>query len=283
LHFPLHVALLLTVEGSTTLIIWNIISQDDNFLWGGFPVDITTFDFGSFWDTKAELVEYLREITEAFASRFKEGKIIEFYNYTQTIDEIENVKAKFASDEFDNTVGDLVYDMWVQLENSIFSNFDIEVPETTGSTESGQNASFWNVFNTVWVYFYISAGTFLIVLAIMYFFGKTHKSRGEYVSIFVRAMAGVLVALACIPVWYFTNAADNFLFSAWHIPIVMLVYFIVIVLDNLLVWHSNKTIAKQTSNNREEYSMTDSLSKRGHSRERGSTEETMPVMPTHEV
>ena len=35
--------------------------------------------------------------------------------------------------------------------------------------------------------------------------------------------------------------------SAWLIPVVMLGYFVVIVLDNLLVWHTNKTIAAQTS------------------------------------
>lgn len=38
--------------------------------------------------------------------------------------------------------------------------------------------------------------------------------------------------------------------SAWLIPVVMLGYFVVIILDNLLVWHTNKTIATQTSNTR---------------------------------
>ena len=42
----------------------------------------------------------------------------------------------------------------------------------------------------------------------------------------------------------------NFLGSAWLIPIVVLGYFIVIVLDNLLVWHTNKTVAKLTSSGR---------------------------------
>lgn len=43
------------------------------------------------------------------------------------------------------------------------------------------------------------------------------------------------------------TASANFFDSAWPIPIVMLGYFIVIVLDNILVWHGNKTFAKMTS------------------------------------
>jgi hypothetical protein len=45
----------------------------------------------------------------------------------------------------------------------------------------------------------------------------------------------------------------------------------VIVLDNLLVWHTNKTIAKQTSNNRTgSCSVTDDLNRRDHSAATGS-------------
>jgi hypothetical protein len=43
------------------------------------------------------------------------------------------------------------------------------------------------------------------------------------------------------------NSAYYFFGSAWLIPVVMLGYFVVIVADNLLVWHSNKTIAARTS------------------------------------
>ena len=46
-------------------------------------------------------------------------------------------------------------------------------------------------------------------------------------------------------------SSGNFLYgSAWLIPVVMLGYSVVIILDNLLVWHTNKTIATQTSNTR---------------------------------
>lgn len=54
------------------------------------------------------------------------------------------------------------------------------------------------------------------------------------------------------------NVAIDFDFSSWIIPTVTLSYFVVIVMDSLLVWHSNKTIARQTSSNRHEvYSKVD--------------------------
>ena len=43
----------------------------------------------------------------------------------------------------------------------------------------------------------------------------------------------------------------DFYSTAWLIPVVVLGYFVVIVLDNLLVWHTNKTIAAQTSSTRD--------------------------------
>jgi hypothetical protein len=46
-----------------------------------------------------------------------------------------------------------------------------------------------------------------------------------------------------------SSSTANFLFSAWLVPVVTLGYFIVIILDNVLVWHTNETIARQTSNN----------------------------------
>ena len=47
-----------------------------------------------------------------------------------------------------------------------------------------------------------------------------------------------------------TYSSYNFFGSAWLIPVVMLGYSVVIILDNLLVWHTNKTISSQTSNAR---------------------------------
>ena len=95
----------------------------------------------------------------------------------------------------------------------------------------------------------------------MYWFGKTHKSRGEYLSMLVRIVAGCAVMVGLIAGTNLT-IASNFDYSSWIIPVVTLSYFVVIALDSLLVWHSNKTIARQTSANRQEvYSKVDGTTK----------------------
>jgi hypothetical protein len=91
----------------------------------------------------------------------------------------------------------------------------------------------------------------------MYWFGKTHKSRGEYMSIGVRTIAGLGVMVGLLA-GTFIPSSSLFDDSAWMIPVVTLAYFVVIVMDSLLVWHSNKTIGRQTSTNRHEvYSKVD--------------------------
>ncbi len=55
--------------------------------------------------------------------------------------------------------------------------------------------------------------------------------------------------MTCLADYYTAtdSSSYSFLGSAWLIPIVMIGYFLVIVADNLLVWHTNTTIAKMTS------------------------------------
>ena len=73
-------------------------------------------------------------------------------------------------------------------------------------------------------YFYIAAGCFLIILAVMYCLGKKRKSNEEYVSIVVRVVAGIGITLTVPPLYSDLN--DNFLGSPWLIPVVMLGYFV---------------------------------------------------------
>lgn len=60
LHFPLHVAILLTVEGSTTLILWNIIKNISDWLFEWLPCPGGNTDDPTFGFLTAEgLVSYI--------------------------------------------------------------------------------------------------------------------------------------------------------------------------------------------------------------------------------
>lgn len=128
-----------------------------------------------------------------------------------------------------NRTTDIVDDIWYGIQNAIFSNFGINGAEApAGHTETQVELAngYYNTVDTALAYFYISAGSFLIILAVMYWFGKTHKSRGEYVSIAVRVVAGIGIMLTLIANYTSWQSSGYFVISPWLIPVVMLGYFV---------------------------------------------------------
>lgn len=195
LHFPLHIALILTVEGSTALILWNIIVHSDNNWWARYPA-FPWSDFPKLYTSAADVVSYTNGTITDFARSFKAGALEKAVPYAENLTQILDLKPKFGSDDWNEEAGEIISDLWIQVENFIFENFGIEVPEKdeqgvdSATAELAQNDQLFNVFGTVFTYFYIAAGSFLVVLAVMYWFGKTRKSRGEWASVGVRVFAG---------------------------------------------------------------------------------------------
>ena len=255
LHFPLHVAILLTVEGSTELILWNIIIHTDNAWWSWYPINYYYSEYAKWYKSPEAVIAWITQGVNAVAHKFKNGTLEEHYDYERNFTSILNINATFGTKEWDNTAGPIVEDLFVGIENFIFQNFGIEVPESSTSKSESlttaqlkQNNQYYNLFYTVFLYFYIAAGVFLVVLAILYWFGKQHKSRNEWLSILVRVIAGAGLTMASLANYYSPTYWSSYRFfsSAWPILVVVLGYFVVIVLDNLLVWHGNKTLAKVT-------------------------------------
>ena len=207
LHFPLHVCILLTVEGSTALILWNIIVNTDKAWWSWYPVDLAETgesinNFGTYYGGPEETAQWLEYAVGNISTYFRPGSLEEEYNFEKNFSSILDLQEKqdtvFATEEWNEKAGEIVSEMWIAIENFIFENFGLEAPENRhrkggqqgAGNEVSKNDSLWIVFSTVFVYFYIAAGIFLVVLAGMYWFGKTRKSKGEWASIAVRVFAG---------------------------------------------------------------------------------------------
>jgi len=221
------------------------------------------------YDSAEALVSYINETIISFNDNFKNSNISATYDYNADLIALKNISAPYNSSDWYDEAYLIENKIFFSVYDFLFEQFNVEAPESEAGTNTGtstldvatakieQSASLFNIFNTVFYYFFIAAGAFLIILAVMYWFGKTHKSRGEYMSIGVRMVAGCAVMVGLIAGTDLTIAV-NFDFSSWIIPTVTLSYFVVIVMDSLLVWHSNKTIARQTSSNRHEvYSKVD--------------------------
>jgi hypothetical protein len=217
LHYPLHVAILLTAEGSTLLIIWNEIAQDidwmNNNLW----------DPAYFNSSHAYASSLLTNLTN-FENSFKQKYLLDAYNYTAGAANFSHLD--FATTEGMNKAEDLYNEMLTSVAVFLFDNFDVELPsdDSADGSELNKLEALASVFWTVFLYYIIAGGCLLIFLGVMYWLGKTNKSRWEYGSIAVRIAVGL--GLALVSISYLFNTSFNLFFSPWMIPMVVIIYFI---------------------------------------------------------
>jgi low temperature requirement protein LtrA len=220
LHFPLHIAILLTVEGSTQFIIWNSIVNNINWLVN----NIWPYDYFPANTTTAAYVQSLSDNLTAFDNRFKSKEILDYYNFTLNLTAIGTLN---LNDEKDlNESYSILDDLFNGLTTFVFENYNVEVPASDeGQTTDAQKVdALTQIFATVFLYFLIAAGSLLIVLGVMYWFGKSHKSKWEFLSIVVRVLVGIGLALVAISYNY--NSGFNLIWSPWMIPMVVLIYLV---------------------------------------------------------
>ena len=162
-----------------------------------------------------------------FDNRFKRLELLDDYDYTKNLTTISGLKniTTFNTEGW-NTTNDILNDLYDGLLAFVFYNFNIEIPEaelSKAKTGDDRIAALQGVFITVFYYFFIAAGGLLITLGVMYWFGKSHKSRWELLSIVVRVLSGIALALVSL------SSLQEFFklfYSPWLIPLVVIVYLI---------------------------------------------------------
>jgi hypothetical protein len=103
------------------------------------------------------------------------------------------------------------------------------------------------IFDVVVLYFFVCAGGMLLLLAIMYWFGKTSKTKYEFGEMINRTIIGFVIPVVGVTATLTNKTVTGFKFVAsdWLIPIVLLGYLIVVVLDNTIL-----TVAYLTNKHR---------------------------------
>lgn len=276
LHYPLNLAMILLVEGNRELIAYNtIVGVDVRFMTWEPPVEYLEdgswwYDFSQ-WASPEAFADHLRRAMADFDDSILNSNLESTFNTTQVIEAIENLPEGFANETESRAVASFVVgSLFANVENYILAHFGVTAPdgsdlmnttqlnaaaaqEGVSLDTSGQgaifltlfnadsrNTSLWTVFDTVYWYFPIASGVFLIMLAIMYAFGKRNKTKWEYWAIALRVVVGLLLATAFAPLLYFTDVDWVFKDSVWPIPLVALSYFFVIAGDNMLTYWGYK-------------------------------------------
>lgn len=231
-HFPFHISLVLLMEGTARFITWRNAIEVVNPLF--LLVDEI---YSSSNDTRvlaAEFSDISKDILKAVDADLSK------FNVTQYIYDL-------AESEWDSDAAWVaVNDILGTLINATFKYFKIQASKKDLSQSQPKDSAvkpdpltdLYNalkVYDLVFVYFFIAAGLTLILMAVLIALAKKGKCAGDYTAILLRLVVGCGLAMISI-VKVNTAAQQNFLYSAWMLPSVLLGLFVVVVLDGIFGW-----------------------------------------------
>lgn len=236
LHFPLHVGLLLTVEGASTLVLWNSSIKWFHFI-ENFVEDIDWNTIGS----NDELCTLLTGNISSLSANLKTN-LTEMHNYREALRAIGKLDFSSSASTWTDDATELVYEIFIDAETAVFEAFFPGPGSDTTQTVYEKLDAVSSRFETVIQSFYIAAGLFLVLLAALYWMGKRKKDWEEWAALALRVLAGVGLLLNILADHVRSASSKSFLLSPWLIPVVTLGYLLVIVIDSILIWYTNKQI-----------------------------------------
>jgi hypothetical protein len=250
LHFPLHVAILLTLEGSAKLVLWWNANEAFNFL---------SYHFGTYYPMVDNGTQLARSIQNQL------GYIIDRYPFLS--EQIH--KADFQSNlnrlgklgAFNGTSNNDVKAFWIisLMQDNFFAaicgQLGIEYnqpPPVDSLTPSDSQAldladlkvsAIFQVFYNWLVVFFVAAGCVLLLLALARYVGHQNmpiaksadglerhlKVAGKrpfaWVALTLQCSIGVgLAFVSLLAKWKSSDAFLNFITSVWIIPTVLLAF-----------------------------------------------------------
>jgi len=245
LHFPLHCAIVLMVEGNTSLIPWGSAVQGLQLVWSlrPGPDDAPSTGFAS----NTAFVSYLNESLWTISDHFKSYKLADEYDWTVNLTSINDIarNVTFNSDEYFSSTAPIVDEMFDYAANFVFKTHDATMYKmlevTSSKSESGGHdslESIYEIYDVVTLYFYIAAGSTLLLLSAMYWFGKPNHTRSEAGGPIVRVIVGsLLIGSGCLAVFVDKSTSGyKFQQSTLLIPVVVIAFLVVIAFDTLFTF-----------------------------------------------
>lgn len=239
LHFPTHVAILLTVEASTALLIWNPCRMAVVFLNKQLPS--VTDPKGTFTNND-KFIAQVNSTWGEMQARYKYKSLEDYYPYidfSAAVAKLQKPNATFGSSDWSKEAGKSLQKMSDYFQYFIYQNFGAEGPvyKLKKEKDYGKKVAIYEEgYRFVMIYFYISAGALLLLLAALFMIGKKRKTATNWWSIAIRVLAGLCIPLGIIsPLLEKPGTENSLRFYAPFalIPIVTVGYFLVIIVDNI--------------------------------------------------
>lgn len=190
------------------------------------------------YDFSAAFIEGVNASIEQAASRFHYYDLATYYNKTSDLQKLVDIAAPYGSSEWKETANEILDNIRHYVQYFIFVNFQAEGPKEIEETSDPElKVDLYNEsFQVVFEYFYIGAGGFLILLAIMYLFVSLRLRKDEWVSVIIRLAIGIGLPFVSI-VGFKETPGDTTSFRYqqpdWLIPIVTFAFLGVLFFDNI--------------------------------------------------
>ncbi|KAF2650808.1 hypothetical protein K491DRAFT_720456 [Lophiostoma macrostomum CBS 122681] len=266
-HYPLHMAIVLCVEGNTSLIVWNSAVQALNFIRSVSPTDPS--DPAAGFKSSADYIASLTRTMQDINDRFISVKWNSTYDWTRNLTAIANLTKSegFKSDSWNNKTGELVTQIFENAQIFAFSAHKDTlgaikaVKDQAGTPRMTLDAVF-KVFNVTVLQFYIGAGAMLLLLAVIYWFNKKNKSKLEIGDMVTRVVVGVIGIVFGLIVVLANKGEKGFKFiaSSWIVAIAVFGFLFVLLVDNIILaiaHHSSGHVSYRSHKQRGPYNDDD--------------------------
>ncbi|KAK6539003.1 hypothetical protein TWF694_010551 [Orbilia ellipsospora] len=241
LHFPFHLGIVLFIEGQQQLMIWQGIISGLEVLGDRLVA--------AYWEGGRDNGDLIANLVL---------QVIDGFFPDDTADAVANEPAFVFNLAPMRDSNDPVYiteqidKLWDLCAYAIFNGFSVQAPVTTGEFYNSDRKfeGFSNIYHLVLIYFFVSAGVLLVILAIFTYLMKWPKDRFEWLHITYRLVFGVTIGLIALVA---TNGImlDNFLTSPWVVPMMMMLLLALLIIDKLTILsafrYSERKVNRQRS------------------------------------
>ncbi|KAF3936766.1 hypothetical protein ABW19_dt0202646 [Dactylella cylindrospora] len=225
LHFPFHLGVVLFAEGQQQLMLWQSIITALNRL--GDQLEDAYNDGGQ--NQGNIIAQNVLDVIEDFFPE-EQAQIVANEQQFQfnLIPMRDSGDPTFIAQQIDK--------LWDLCAYAIFNGYHIEAPDSNpelyNSDEKFEGYS--KIYHLVLIYFFVSAGAFLLILAIFTYLMKWPKDRFEWLHISYRTIFGIVIGLIALVATNKTRV-DSFLTSGMVVPTMLLLLLLLLVIDKLTI------------------------------------------------
>lgn len=230
LHYPLHTAILLTVESSRFLMLSRAIGQISS-IWGNLYPLYDYPDWPTFFEGYLSPLEVVSDISEDMDSLFNmtfrtRTSLLSWHNYAEEFEGIKNIAQPFNSPRWQDEASERINQLWSAVDRAIHSvlGMDLLEPSEHRPSSTEEVAYRHHAMDAASSYYYIAAMSLLLILALMSFLARRDRSQIPWLSVWIKIVVGIAFLVPISSNWVGSESREAF-YRPWTPALVLCGYF----------------------------------------------------------